>query len=209
MNREGQAFSAFQLLIAAIVAMAFLAILLPLLLNSAGFFKASPLNETKSLLSEMLLAPGAIKYTQDVVFENGDVLASSSLASGLPLNEDQICLTIDFEVTEFDPKTGTKKGTIMNDFRHAGMNKSKLVYLGQTSATVRIGVVCNKDVDALRGDIGSYTDIPPESRARLNEWVKKYPGLKDKFPEYYGEPTKLCKICEGMGKCCALMLQRT
>jgi hypothetical protein len=184
MNQGGQAYSTFKLLIAAIVAMAILAILIPVIIQAMGFVRADPTNETRALLSEMLNLPGAVKFTPDLVFENGDVLSASSLANGLPLSEDQICFTIWHEVYKNDAE-GNKEGTIMDNFGVVFTDSGgKIVYVGETSATVRIGVVCNKDVDALIEDIAVHAG----QNADL---------------------TKMCKVCEGKGKCCAVRFQRT
>ena len=102
MNQQGQAYSTFKLLIAAIVAMAILAILIPIIMNVIGLIKASPQDEAKSLLSDLVGAPGALKHTKEVVFESDSVLAASALAERLPLAKDQICMsTGEFEEDAF------------------------------------------------------------------------------------------------------------
>jgi len=151
----------------------------------------------------MLMSPGALKFSAPVVFEKGSVLSASSLAKGLTLSDDQICMMNWLE--RRDPENAFK-GTIMNNFDYVGTESYKVAYVGETSATVRIGVICNKDVDALREDIEVHSSISPALKAAFETAIKKNPALAKRYPHLAS--SKFCKICEDKGKCCVVFLKR-
>ena len=91
MNKTGQAYSAFRLLIAAIVAVAILAILITIIVDIP-----IPGNDIQTVTTQMvqnqLPQPGTIKTSNQVNFASGSNLASSTLVGTSGLSEDQICL---------------------------------------------------------------------------------------------------------------------
>ena len=181
LNQQGQAYSTFKLLIAAIVAMAILAILIPIIMNVIGLIKASPQDEAKSLLSDLVGAPGALKHTKEVVFESDSVLAASALAERLPLAKDQICMsTGEFEE---DDEAGFECLGCDSDTTH------RIVYHGNSDRVARIAVVCNVNLTELEDDIDAY-------------------GLED-FDDGENDIASNCQICENKGKCCAIILKRS
>lgn len=180
MNQEGQAYSTFKLLIAAIVAMAILAILIPIIMNVMGLIKADPTNETRSLLSDLVGSPGAVKRTKEVVFSPDSVLAASALAERLPISADQICMSTGafkededagFECLDCDSTT----------------DPHRLIFHGNADLTAKIAVVCNVSQDELEKDIDAYGLEYSEGTSITNA----------------------CGICENKGKCCAVVLERS
>ena len=185
MNIRGQAYSTFKLLIAAIVAMAILAILIPIIMQAMGWLTASPLNETKSLLTDLVGSPGALKHTPEVVFKPDDVLASSALVERLPISQDQVCIS-----------TGQFEEDSENGFECIGCedaeDNQRLVYHGASDQAARLAVVCNVSLNELERDIDAY-------------------NLEDGDGEWDGGSsiTDACQVCEGKGKCCAVVLKRS
>ncbi len=112
MNSTGQAYSVFKLLIAAIVALAILAILIPIITNIV-----IPGNDiqtvSKQMIQEMSPMPGALKTSDPVIFKTGSNLAPSALAGSSGLAGDQICVHKgDFEDNDALSIQGS---TIMNN----------------------------------------------------------------------------------------------
>jgi hypothetical protein len=179
LNQEGQAYSTFKLLIAAIVAMAILAILIPIIMNVMGLITADPTNEARSLLSDLVGSPGAIKRTTEVTFTPDSVLAASALAERLPISSDQICMS----TGQFgeDPDTGFQ---CLNCGDTSKVDR--LIYHGNANLTAKIAVVCNVSLEELTKDIGDY-------------------GLNS----YNQDVTAACQICVNKGKCCAVVLERS
>ncbi len=180
MNTKGQAYSTFKLLIAAIVAMAILAILIPIIMQVMGLITASPLNETKSLLSDLVGSPGALKHTPEVVFEPDDVLAASALTERLPISKDQLCMS-----------TGQFEEDDERGFDCIGCDDTdqhRIRYSGNTPQSAKIAIVCNVNLAELIGDIEAY-------------------GL-DEYDEG-NDIVSACDICEDKGKCCAIVLERS
>jgi len=91
MNTRGQAYSSFKLLIAAIVAVAILAILIPILMSIVV-----PGNDIQTVTAQMINnqspQPGAISSSQTVNFASNSNLASSAIVGNSGLTSDQICL---------------------------------------------------------------------------------------------------------------------
>ena len=91
MNNSGQAYSAFKLLIAAIVAVAILAILIPILMNIV-----IPGNDIQTVTTQMIQKqkdmPGGLDTQGPVKFSPGTNLAPSALVGNSGLSADQICL---------------------------------------------------------------------------------------------------------------------
>jgi len=184
LNQKGQAYSTFKLLIAAIIAMAILAILIPIIMQAMGWLTASPLNETKSLLTDLVGSPGALKHTPEVAFKPDDVLASSALVERLPISKDQVCLS-----------TGQFEEDSENGFECIGCedarDNQRLIYHGSSNQAARLAVVCNVNLTELLDDIEAY-------------------NLEDGDGEWDGTSIEdACEVCEGKGKCCAIILKRS
>jgi len=184
LNQKGQAYSTFKLLIAAIIAMAILAILIPIIMQAMGWLTNSPLNETKTLVSDLIGSPGALKHTPEVVFKPDDVLAASALVERLSISKDQVCMS-----------TGQFEEDIDSGFECLGCEDAsenqRLIYHGSSNQAARLAVVCNVNLDELLDDIEAY-------------------NLEDGGGEWDGTSIEdACEVCEGLGKCCAIVLKRS
>jgi hypothetical protein len=126
MNSRGQAFSTFKLLIAAIVAIAILAILIPIL---TGLI--IPGNEiqtvTKQLVQNQRVSPGELATSNDVIFKEGSSLAPSALSENTGMTADQVCLHL-----------GTFAGN--NVFNLQG----KTIMNSGQDRTIRVSVMCHR-----------------------------------------------------------------
>ena len=146
MNRNGQAYSTFKLLIAAIVAMAILAILLPIILKAINVFQPHPTTEVTTVLNELVERPGTLRHTNEVVFQSDDSIAGASLANKLSISKNQICMSKgDFKDDE--------------DFKLLeGDNEHRIQYTGTSPRTVRMALICNVDQEALEEDFDFYDE---------------------------------------------------
>ena len=180
MNEKGQAYSTFKLLIAAIVAMAILAILIPIIMNVMGLITADPTTETRSILSDLVGSPGAVKRTTEVTFEPDSVLAGSALAERIAISADQICMSTG--KFEEDKQAGFECINCKKD-----AESQRIIYHGNANLTAKIAIVCNVSNVELAKDIDAY---------------------KLKYSEG-NDIDKACKICDDKGKCCAIVLERS
>ncbi len=181
LNEKGQAYSTFKLLIAAIVAMAILAILIPIIMQVMGLIKADPLEETKSMMSSKIAQPGALEHTKEVVFTPNYVLTASALSDRLPISKDQICMS----TGEFTEDDGFECLNCDEDEQH------RIRYNGSTEKTAQIAIVCNVDKDELLNDIDVYEDDLLEGDGD--------PDIEEACDA----------ICSESAKCCALVLTRS
>jgi len=187
LNQEGQAYSTFKLLIAAIVAMAILAILIPIIMQVMGLIKANPTDEAKSLMSSLIDAPGSMRITKEVSFAPGTDISGSALAERVSVSQDQICMsTGDFETAD-----SGEPGFECLNCDESDASQQRMIFSGSGERVVKIAIVCNKwlgDSSGLAQDLVDY-----------------------KLDEGDGDPNivEACeKICSEGGKCCALVLKR-
>ena len=180
MNENGQAYSTFKLLIAAIVAMAILAILIPIIMQVLGLIKANPTDEATSLLSSLVDSPGNISRTKEVIFEPGAALAASALSSKINIATDQICMsTGEFESDE----------DALFEWRESDDgDEQRLLYNGNSEQQAKIAIVCNNNLDSLLDDIDFYSIDYDEGNDLENA---------------------CSAICADRGKCCAIVLERS
>ena len=136
------------------------------------------------LLTDLDGSLGALKYTPEVVFRPGDVLTASTLVERLPISQDQICMS-----------TGQFEEDSVNGFECIGCetasDNQRLIYYGSSNQIVMLAVVCNVNLDELNNDIEEY---------KLETGDGSWEGTSIK---------NACKICEGKGKCCAIVLERS
>jgi len=190
LDQRGQAYSTFKLLIAAIVAMAMLAILIPIIMQAMGWLTNSPLNETKSLISDLVGSPGAVKHTPEVAFKPDEVLPASALVERLPISADQICMS----TGQFEADEQNGFSCIICSGRdepctacNGGDEPQRLRHNGNATTAVKIAVVCDNSLNELEEDIDAY-------------------GLE--YPQ--GNSIKeACQICKGKDKCCAIVLKKS
>ena len=144
MNEKGQAYSAFKLLIAAIIAMAILGILVPIIMQVMGLIKNNPTDKTVSLLSELVDKPGTLKYAKDVSFDDANpTLSGTTLAEKTAVASDQICM----DLGEFS--TDSSFTRVTSTTQHI------ITYTG-SGKVVDLAVICNSSKAALIEDIDAY-----------------------------------------------------
>jgi len=148
MNQKGQAFSVFELMIAAIVAVAILFVLLPII--SGGFsFNTTPKDAISNSLSAV--KDGGQTTSQDFALEPNQTLKSSQFTDdGFDSH------SIIFAVEENLNKAG--KITAENDGGYDDDGFSYLTYTGSTSQPVKAIVICEQTGLSLDETIGISTD---------------------------------------------------
>jgi len=153
-NQKGQAFDVFKLLIAAVIAIAILSLLMPIIGTITGIFTKDPTVEARTLLSDLYNKPLTWKETAGVTFSSSNpTMAVAALVEGTNLSADQVCLSLgDFATAEWEI-TGSG-GT------------RKIEHSTSTSRLVKIAVECARDTedpaqdvldDELTSRIGSAT----------------------------------------------------
>jgi len=155
LDNRGQAYSTFKLLIAAIVALAILMILTPIIGSVLQIFQDDPAAKTIELLNDLYNRPGAIKTTaRDVTFSPGTPLSAVSLAQSIPLSKEQICLsTGDFE----DSDTGFSLDEV-------GGEHHRIIWNGTANRNVKIAVMCHINLDSLEQELDNtlFEDFSPD-----------------------------------------------
>ncbi len=127
-SKKGQAFSTFQLLIAAVVALALLGVLMPIIMQALGFIQSDPVDTTKQLLQSAYDSRGTLKTTQKVTFStNQNELSSDGLSEGTGIGHDQI----------FFIKNN------LDGFNILGDNQSVLRYTKAEKINYYMNVFCN------------------------------------------------------------------
>ncbi len=142
LNQRGQAYSTFKLLIAAIVALAILMILMPIIGSVLQIFQDDPSDKTIELLNDLYSKPETVKITpRAVTFTPEYVLSAQGLAERVPLSKDQICMSLgDFEDND--------SFLIRDDDPH-----HRITWKGTSNQNVKIAVTCNISEDALMDGI--------------------------------------------------------
>ncbi len=168
-----------------IFAIVIFGIYVPMIMSVAFPGSPHPSSEIKSLLTDLIGSPGALKFTPEVVFKPGDVFAASALVERLPISQDQICMS-----------TGQFVEDSVNGFECIGCetasDNQRLIYHGSSNQATRIAVVCNVNLEELNNDIEAYK----LENGSDSDWEGT--SIKD-----------ACKVCEGLGKCCAVVLKRS
>ena len=146
-NSKGQAFSTFQLLIAAVVALALLGVLMPIIMKTLGFAQGDPISTSKQLLQSQIDNPGTLSYTDSVAFTSSkNSLAASGISENTGVTREQIML-LNNGLSEF---TATPEGQPAN----------VLKYTRTTKGTYKIGVLCDWVAD-IEGAVGNYSSEIP------------------------------------------------
>lgn len=153
MDQEGQAYSAFKLLIAAIVAMAILGILMPIIMQVMGILTKPPADATITLIDKLAAQPGTMLMTEVVTFEpGGGNLVASTLAERTALSSEQICLSLGDPPKGFpnDPDRGFTVLGSQDEGSH------RIIWNGGQRQQAKVAVVCNNSAESLDGDILAY-----------------------------------------------------
>lgn len=143
MNDRGQAFSTFQLLISAVVALAILVLLLNILGSINIFGTQNPSEEAVNLIKSQINSPAELRTSGNpVTFKKDDSLNAKSIASrsGV-LTESQVCIS-----------KGEHEET--QEFEFPGIEGEILRYNG-SQLRVRLSVICDTGTE-LEEDLESY-----------------------------------------------------
>jgi hypothetical protein len=126
-NEKGQAFSTFELLIAAIVALAILGILLSIV-GGINIFGRNPQDTTVELVkTQMNNNLGGTAYTDTVKFKTNDSLSVYGIAQSADLDPNQIYIVV--------------PDALLSDFNY-GQEFKTITYKKSTAGTFQIGVFC-------------------------------------------------------------------
>jgi hypothetical protein len=140
-NKKGQAFSTFQLLIAAVVALALLGVLMPIIMRSIDI-GGDPSQATQQLLKSQIDNPGTLSFTDDVTFSSKyNTLSASGVANDTGLDAGQIV----FATNGLD-----------DTFSTIGTSASKIEYSKTQKGKYRLGVLCDSDAAALVTSVDDY-----------------------------------------------------
>ncbi len=136
MNNRGQAFSTFQLLIAAVVALAILVLLLNIIGSLPQTGTSKPQSEAVNLIKSQVNSPSELRTSSNSVsFTKEDSLNSRAIAtaSGV-LTSTQVCISMGDFTDETD-----------SDFADTNPNKSGdiIQYQGSGQLRVKLSVICD------------------------------------------------------------------
>ncbi len=134
LDNRGQAYSTFKLLIAAIVALAILMILMPIIGSVLQIFQNDPQDKTIELLNDLYAKPEAIKTTDEVSFSPDYVLSAAALSQRVPLSSEQICMSL-----------GDFKDNDDFDLRDKSSAPHRIIWNGSSAITIKVVVTCNLD----------------------------------------------------------------
>lgn len=124
LNKKGQAFSTFQLLIAAVVALALLGVLLPIIMKNVDIGD-NPEELTQRLIKTQIDSIGSLKYTKEATFKNGDSISGATLANSANLDRSEVCV--------LNPEGSTFEG-----------DGGKIItYNSSSSLKYKMGVLCD------------------------------------------------------------------
>ncbi len=149
MNQKGQAFSAFKLLIAAVIAVAILGILMPILSQVTGIITKAPGEEISMVLANQVGNPGNYTVTNEFTFKPNEGVSTMALAAGTPgLSADQICLSLGEDVGGWDDSS--------NFMLIAGDDMQNIQWEGPANQTARAGILCAGDGDSAIDALAIY-----------------------------------------------------
>lgn len=134
MNSRGQAFSTFQLLIAAVIALAILVLLLNIIGGLPSFGPGEPLEEAATLIKGQVNSPSELRTgSNPVVFTKEDSLNPKAIAdkSGV-VTASQVCVSLG----DFLQEDGS-------DFSETNETAGIVKYTGSGQFRVRLSVICD------------------------------------------------------------------
>jgi len=178
MNQKGQAFSVFELMIAAIVAVAILFVLLPII--SGGFsFNTTPKDAISNSLSAV--KDGGQTTSQDFSLQPNQTLKSSQFTDN-GFDAHSIIFAVEASFYDSDTMEVLNSG----DFDSDGF--SYLTYSGSTPKPVKAIVICEQTGESLNETIGISSDKIQDAENVLTGEV-------------------LCGV-DDYQPCCAVIIQR-
>lgn len=142
LTKKGQASSTFQLLIAAVVALAILGVLLNILGVLPGLNK-DPTKTTKTLLTDQINNPGAESCTDPVTFTRSkSTLSAEGITINTGIAKNQVFFANPEEIPNFTPNNDS---TLKNILRYSATSSKK----------VMMCIVCSSDKTTLEGEDGA------------------------------------------------------
>ncbi len=161
MNQKGQAFSVFQLLIAAIIALAILVFLLQIIGQLPGFGQVDPTEEAATKLKTASSRIGTPEITNRVTFEANKPLSARTIASKTnQLSAGEICVTRGASETERFQVTSGSQGS--------GEPYNILTYTGSQKIERRLYILCDieREITQTKNDLSAA--IPDSEDALAN-----------------------------------------
>lgn len=152
MNNRGQAFSTFQLLIAAVVALAILVLLLNIIGSIPIVGGQNPNKEASDLVKSQVNSPSELRTSQQVSFSRDGSLNAKSIASASGvLTSNQICISRGdhYQTTEFEYTSD-----------------DVLRYNGSSALRVKVSVLC---------DTGTELSNDLQSNGIQDDWLGDNP----------------------------------
>ncbi len=153
MNNKGQAFSTFQLLISAVIALAILVLLLNILEGINFFNQRKPISEATDLIKSQINSPSELRTGQVVTFNRDDTLNSKSISDNSgALTSNQVCVSLgDFIDDPGDfTFTSAKEGDILRF--NGGQLRVKLSVICDTGTEIQDDLTQNGVVDDWLGN---------------------------------------------------------
>jgi len=130
-KQKGQAFSTFQLLIAAVVALALLGVLMPMIIGTSPI-NNSPGDAAQQLAKGQINSSGSLNYTAKLKFKEGDSISAPGIADGLDVDRDQVYVMVKEDLVS--------NGTFSNP---ADAGYKQTTYKRSTKADYKIGIICD------------------------------------------------------------------
>jgi len=147
-NSKGQAFSTFQLLIAAVVALALLGVLMPIIgginPNTDRLVEA-----LKTKISSQQNLPGSVSLTEEIRVSgrNDPYISTETISQGTGMDHRQIFFLDNGHTSDF-----SVSGNVLQI-----KNQSRITY--------QFGVLCSSTLQDLETAMGRYTDILKENQS--------------------------------------------
>jgi len=147
-NSKGQAFSTFQLLIAAVVALALLGVLMPIIggINPGTDRLVDALKERINTQQDQ---PGTLTLTDKIkVSSKGDpYVSAATITEGTGLADDQV----KFMLNGYENDFAVNEGNNVLEVR------------ASSSVTYQFGVLCHRNFEELENSINDYSSIIKET----------------------------------------------
>ena len=140
MNSRGQAFSTFQLLIAAVIALMILVLLVNIISNIIIPGGQDPSSEAVQLLNSAINSPSELKVSKEVTFRPGASLNAKAIAEKTgTLTENQVCVS-----------RGDVPG---EELFKLSPNGKILTYQGSSASNFKLYVICERPGNLLDDDL--------------------------------------------------------
>ncbi|MFH1224844.1 MAG: hypothetical protein V1676_03495 [Candidatus Diapherotrites archaeon] len=173
LNKKGQASSVFNLLIAAVVAVAILTILMYIMNLIPKPFSQSPTERAVEVVKSHTTLLGTREITSEVTWQNKGELSARAIADGTgSLAEDQVCV--------LPGQFG--EGDSSGSFIGLGNGGTKIQYAFEGSMNTKLFVLCD------------YVNKMDETLAEYDvDWAGQWGDCPCKL-NYDGEATKCCIV---------------